>query len=162
MDEAETVLRRKPILKRSQITGTRMNLITTSTVYSLENGTKFNRGNHGHALLWRHDNEKAAAGVNFLQRKTSFPWYLLEICWTCISFNSLRDDGIWADRRFPGRNISDKNPVHINEPALSYRQWCVWRTGSIYRASVNDNLSKRSLVGLWYPIGIAALCLLSA
>ena len=45
-----------------------------------------------------------------------------------------------------------------DELTLSYRKWCVWWTVPFISLLLSTTYPKDPLVGLWYPIVIAALC----
>ena len=43
------------------------------------------------------------------------------------------DHGLWPDRRLVGRAVPEPHPLFGHVPALSYRQWLVWRILALYR-----------------------------
>ena len=67
------------------------------------------------------------------------------------------DDGVRADRRVPGRAVPGADPLHLDVAALSRRQRRVRRPGAGGSAASIAGLSGVPLIGLLYPMGIAAL-----
>jgi hypothetical protein len=73
--------------------------------------------------------------------------------------------GIWTYCSVPCRNVPGKNPLHLNVFTLSYWKRGIWRTSSAvatYLVTTGKEAGHATwyLEGLWYPIGVATVCLI--
>lgn len=142
-------------IKKSQITGSSNELVTKSTIFSLENGTKFNEVITDTLFT---ETRESSAGVTSYKDKHLSPgiyWKFVGLVFLLILYVTMVYGPIAAFlvEIFPTkiRYTSMSLPYHIGNGVFG---GLVPFIGLL----LTTTFPKDPLVGLWYPIGIAALC----
>jgi MFS family permease len=146
-------------IKKVKLTGTRNELITTSTIYSLENGIRFNKVSTDTLYYGGLINEAAAVVPLYKDKHLSsgIYWKFVGLVFLLILYVTMVYGPIAAFlvEIFPTkiRYTSMSLPYHIGNGVFG---GLVPFIGLLLTTTYPTD----PLVGLWYPIGVAALCFL--
>ena len=144
-------------IKKIAINGTRNSLITTSTAYALENGTRFNQITTDTLFYGGIINENVAPSKAYTDKHLPSPiyWKFVGLVFLLILYVTMVYGPIAAFlvEIFPTkiRYTSMSLPYHIGNGVFG---GLVPFIGLL----LTTTYPKDPLVGLWYPIGVAALC----
>lgn len=162
--KAELWMEQKPVagatdIRKAAIAGTRKSLITTSTAYSLQDGTRFRRVSTDTLFYGGIINESAAPLTVYTEKHLPGPiyWKFVGLVFLLILYVTMVYGPIAAFlvEIFPTkiRYTSMSLPYHIGNGVFG---GLVPFIGLL----LSTTYPKDPLVGLWYPIGVAALCLM--
>jgi MFS family permease len=146
-------------IKKVKLTGTRNELITTSTIYSLENGIRFNKVSTDTLYYGGLINEANAVVPLYKDKHLSsgIYWKFVGLVFLLILYVTMVYGPIAAFlvETFPTkiRYTSMSLPYHIGNGVFG---GLVPFIGLLLTTTYPTD----PLVGLWYPIGVAALCFL--
>ena len=145
-------------INKAKVTGTRNELITTTTAYSYENGTRFQQVRTDTLYYGGIINEAAVRVPQYKEKhlSTGIYWKFVGLVFLLILYVTMVYGPIAAFlvEIFPTkiRYTSMSLPYHIGNGVFG---GLVPFIGLL----LTTTYPKDPLVGLWYPIGIAALCL---
>lgn len=154
----QTPLASETNIKKAKLIGTRNELITTNTLYSYENGTRFHQVRTDTLFYGGIINESAVTAPQYKDKHLSpgIYWKFVGLVFLLILYVTMVYGPIAAFlvEIFPTkiRYTSMSLPYHIGNGVFG---GLVPFIGLL----LTTTYPKDALVGLWYPIGVAGLCL---